>query len=196
MKLTTSTLPLPPLDSSGRSSGIHLSQIIKFMMGQLSPARFSGVVDEVTRRRWEYGFAYEEMVGTALANRWGLAKRSGYNLQKEIRHDRVYMTPDAVLPGVLLEEYKATWMSQRRAITDKEFWHWFVQIKGYCYALGLTRARLIVWFINSDYKPPRPADPVVHTLRFTQSELDRNWQMILRYKKEFIRLSKGKAKVS
>ena len=33
-------------------------------------------------------------------------------------------------------------------------------------------------YINNDYKPPRPAQPVVYGLQFTKLELAENWHML------------------
>lgn len=59
--------------------------------------------------------------------------------------------------ALILGEFKLSWYSMKDAPFDKKFDKWITQIKLYCYWLGITKARLYVFFVNADYKPPKPA---------------------------------------
>lgn len=102
-----------------------------------------------------------------------------------------------------LGEIKCTWMTAKAAPISQEqadaigfprlannltefdsrFDKWFTQIKAYCYHLQLTEARLIVFFVNGNYKPPSPIPPLAWDLTFTAAELQEEWMMLLNHAK-------------
>lgn len=51
---------------------------------------------------------------------------------------------------------------------------WMTQIMAYLYHLHMTEAKLIVFFVNGNYKPPSPV-VLAWDLQFTQRELNENW---------------------
>lgn len=122
---------------------------------------------------------------------------------KETGHKFLYLTPDAINGrDMAVEEWKATWMSRNRCVaikvTDDVFkdpaandiwtpdntladgvWRWPVQVMSYCSVLGLERGNMRVFFVNGDYREKRP-EAWTFRIEFTQKEISRNWDMILK----------------
>lgn len=76
---------------------------------------------------------------------------------------------------LILGEFKCSWYSAFGAPTDPKFAKWWTQIKLYSHWLGVRRARLYVFFVNGDYKPPSPqlrCWEVVFTARELQDEFN------------------------
>lgn len=175
-------LPLPDTIDSltfeaspERTPGLHLSQILKSICAELDPKRFSG--GPLDFNKIETGFTFERVLETAFQSRRENIFRPG-----EIELDGVLMSPDGLdasdPAGLVLEEFKCTWMSDREAPHSTKFWHWLAQMKAYCYALGTTRARLRALFVNGNYKNSGPTYHV-WDVRFTETELDENWRMVV-----------------
>lgn len=196
MKIREARFSLPPLDSSGRSAGLHLSSIIKDMLRHMDPDRFGGECDDAVEKRWELGFMWEEVLGDAMSRRGhrtrGRSHRASRLLQHEIELDNIFMTPDCFdFIRWVLEEYKATWMSANAAINDPKFWHWMVQIKAYSYALQTRRADLYVFFVNGTYRRFGPVAKKFE-LKFTKAELEQNWSMVRRHRDRMLRMLRRK----
>lgn len=84
----------------------------------------------------------------------------------------------------LVEEHKLTWMKFEDDIEHEKFWFWLVQDMAYCYMHGTCRGRIRALFVNGDYRPPRPIDPVAWDLVYTVPELWDNWEMLRQFAKE------------
>lgn len=188
----------PPASSKVRSGGIHVSAILKasgaFQSDELD--------DEEVPLRMAVGQAWENfLVGLYPDMLW----QPG-----EIERDGVFATPDGlsvmdimyeqkaqVGTGVLqhtvpeatvLEEFKATWQSQRqrsdkkgstpayKRITDQRRWMW--QMAAYCAAGGWQYGRLHVLWVNGDYRPPAPIY-TVHLLHFPLAEVEAFWGNVI-----------------
>lgn len=54
------------------------------------------------------------------------------------------------------------------------------QMKAYCYHLDLGHARLLAFFVNGDYRPPKP-ELLAWDIEFSSRELRENWQMLLNH---------------
>jgi hypothetical protein len=127
---------------------------------------------------------------------------------KERGHVGIAATPDAVLVKEwMLEEWKLTKFSLGKGGADAEmvqgaevreradydhialeFWHWIVQIKGYCYLLGLLydipmlRARITVLYVNGDYgKSTRDYVTCRYWFQFNERELEEQWDAIVNH---------------
>jgi hypothetical protein len=186
-----------------RSPGLHLTDITGLIMKRVDPKRYAREFDEADSENWqEAGFIWEEILGEALAARalrnnvlpWGELGEVRFR-PGEVELDGITMSPDALafLPGrdePVLEEYKATWKSmtpwmtiedpdERKvaALEDTRFLPYLLQIKSYLKGVGGRRARLVIFFINGDYKAYIPRARGFE-LTFTQRELDENWTMI------------------
>jgi hypothetical protein len=160
--------PGPP-----RSTGVHVSQLIKAICFALEPERFGGEMDW---NRIELGFTIEKVIEQAWAARRVEIIRPG-----EISKDGISGSPDGLSfddQGPVVEEIKCTWMSMRECPEGKKFWHWIVQMKAYCYLTESTRARLHTFFVNGDYSQHREPTYKCWDLQFSPGEIDENWAML------------------
>jgi len=88
----------------------------------------------------------------------------------------IWLTPDCMMDDVP-EEMKCTYMSSNKEVKQS----WLVQMKAYCYALGVKRFGLDRMHLMGDYKqkedksgPNRPL-LITEEYEFTQAEIDENW---------------------
>lgn len=166
-------------DGEVRSPGLHLSPLIKELDEAAHGEKRYPETDELTRQAYfSVGFMWEQILSTVLSAT-ALRKAAGQLVRPgEVTLDGIAMSPDAIdLTDYVLEEYKATWLSCKHPIDGTKFWHWMVQIKAYCKALGTRTARLRVFYVAGDW---RGSGPQVRgwTLEFTERELEENWAMI------------------
>lgn len=170
----------------GRSVGLHLSQIIKYM-------RTAGKGEKLDAAGGEKfmmtGFILEMMLEEMLGRFFGqyVARSRGLIVtQQELHHDGIYLTPDAYnAKDQRSEEYKATWRSMRKLYEPgglvHYFWHYLVQVKAACYVMGTTKALLVIFFVNGDYthQPPNGGPQIrAIELEFGEDELEKNWEML------------------
>lgn len=161
-----------------RSPGLHLSSIIYELDKIAHGDRYPDSDPSTKQAYFSVGFIWEQILShlwreTALKYSDGVLIRPG-----EFSLDGIAMSPDAVdLGDLALEEYKATYLSSSNAIDGPKFWHWLVQIKCYCKAIGTLKARLRVWFIVGDWKGSGP-QVRAWQFEFTQQEIDETWQMV------------------
>lgn len=157
-----------------RTPGLHLSDILTDIARDLDPRRYKdGPLDMV---KIESGFTFERVLETAFLSRRVDIVRPG-----EIEEDGILMSPDGIdmsEPDWVLEEFKFTWMSDRDAPHAQKFAKWLWQMKSYCRALRILRARLRALFANGDYRGSGPTYKVWE-FRFTPEELDENWRMVI-----------------
>lgn len=166
-----------------RSSGVHLSGVTKYVLAKAGLLNVEDKTDEMPLRMC-VGMAWEDwVVGLWPKMKW----QPG-----EVTLDGVTGSPDGLTryqkldkgPRVtLLEEFKATWKSShtRQDITQEKVWMW--QLMGYCKMLKLNHARLHVFWINGDYRPPSPKY-MTYLLKFTNEELDKFWVNVILANKE------------
>lgn len=170
-----------------RAKGLHVSDIIRHIEntalkpGQRRPD--SALTSEEVRRIGPYremGFIWERLVEMILADRMISRRRDHVVRQPALVRDDIHLSPDALeLLEWVLEEYKATWRSMRRAQDlENEFWAWMAQMMAYCLELETNVANLFVFFVNGDYRNSGPQ--IRHfRLEWTHKELKDNWAMIL-----------------
>jgi hypothetical protein len=171
-----------PLDRANRTPGLHQSAIIKDLLIHTNPQRFGQDPDAFTLPRFLFGFMLENLLGTELMRQYYPKSRSRILLQPEIEYDGILMTPDLFnLSRWRLGEFKATWISSANPIAGPRFWHWIVQIKGYLKALGARDCDLAVFHVCGDWRPAQPIQPKLYRLRFSQAEIDQNWNMLLKH---------------
>lgn len=112
---------------------------------------------------------------------------------------------------LVLDEYKATWMSARYlpirsdwigtllprdfksenivepgaalddAVFPEKFDKWFVQMMAYGKNLGTPFARLFVYFTVGDYNRPLQPTILPYAFRFSEPEMEENWNMLLNH---------------
>lgn len=180
-----------------RSTGLHLSTIIKSLMRRLQPKRFGSEMTPESLLRMELGIAFENMLEQGLAEKYAVIRPG------ELFSDEgIAMSPDGINPTADAgEEYKCTWMSCRidtdkgmvTPYTDKygrpvdRYLHWFLQIKGYAKWLGTNRFLLRVLHVNGDYAQGAGKSApqfLTHLLEFTDDELEENWTMLTNYARQ------------
>ena len=179
---------------SPRSPGRHMSDLYGAYYKALDPKRF-GQDGPLPLEKFELGMAFEEMLELGIRHRLSLA----IGQKEDIGRPGEFVTVDhgiAYSPDLLifngatrLGEIKLTFMSTKGAPWqlgksytgfDEKFDKYFTQMKCYCKHLGITHARLYVFFVRGDYKGN---DQVLRAwdIEFTQHEIDEEWDMIVRF---------------
>lgn len=197
-----------PADGYVRSPGLHMSEIYGSLFKERDPDRYDkkdkhGKPIPFDLAKMEMGLRFEEMLETAL-RKSVFGRRPGEYFTEHaadcalrrvvLDHGLtcpcgagVAYSPDYLFKvgdEVELGEFKLTWYSSKGApeIPEK-FDKWFVQMKAYCYHLGLTTARLYVFFVNGTYPKGGPPSPELRSWRaeFRERELVSNWLMLVRH---------------
>lgn len=157
-----------------RSSGIHLSGIIRPTL------QLAGLLD-----------IYDQSEDMPLVVMLGMFFEEGIvSLYPDIiwqpgeaTRDGIAGSPDGLTKGPpkQLEEFKFTTKSQYThqgvAILQEKLWMW--QLSGYCHMLGLTRARLHVFWSRGDYRQKWYPVYYTYTISFTEAELARFWDNVI-----------------
>lgn len=179
-----------------RSGGVHCSSLIRSIAintgklklaekGHGSRFKMDAVIDERDFPLvMAMGMAWEDWLSRQYPDML-------YHIG-ELSLDGISMSPDGVTVDMemdptlgmgIVEEFKFTYKSSRKPIEEQ--WMWLAQVKAYCKALPTLCARLHVLHANGDYDYARPGLPpqyIVHSLQFTQRELDSNWNMLVKEK--------------
>lgn len=165
-----------------RSPGLHMSEIYNSLYQEFEPKRYvKGSKPDVLRM--EAGLAFEDMLEQGLKQRLAGAERPGEFTTEE----GIFFTPDLIIfngaPRCRLGEIKLTWMSSKEVPREAtngfppKFSKYFCQMMAYCYHLELSESRLLCFFVNGDYRPPRP-ELLAWDIGFTKRELEENWKML------------------
>jgi len=164
---------------TGRSKGMHVSTAIHAVMAELYPDRFDGSPIDIARAN--LGNAMERVIIQGLS----AAHPERYAQPGELELDNIYGTPDLWdITDWATIEIKLTWASSSRAedIEDIWFWRYWTQLKSYAHMAGTTKGRLIIVFINGNYRrnDPDGSKPtfMMWEDEWTEEELLENWQMI------------------
>lgn len=158
-----------------RSEGVHLTDVIRDLMVTAQMQRTASGsfwLQGDLEMAGEVGFMWEEVLSRALKDR--LPCRIG-----EVELDGITMSPDGieVVDGEsILSEYKVAWASSRKEPTEN--FKWMAQVKGYCKALGMSKVKMYILYLNGDWKPPKPQYKCF-LISFSQLEIDEGWEMIL-----------------
>jgi hypothetical protein len=183
-----------------RKEGLHLTQVtgdLYLELNKKEPDSSTPASDCADPNvRMSMGFAWEYILSRAIEkvfpNERIVSLDELYG-EPHIIYDGVMMSPDRIDIGdpsgeLVVEEWKCTWKSARGPDEDFDVWAWtwLMQVKAYCLALHTTRCRFRILFINGDYSRGKGQrgrcshGPCVRTfeLKFTEEELQENWQMI------------------
>lgn len=154
-----------------RKLGFHVSGLISDIMVTSGMFRSNSgdLLDAMAILRITMGYVWEDIVGDYLS-----AIASPVN-QLPMYVDGIHGTPDGV-SGLLLEEYKATWMSEERALSGNSWWRWYTQIQAYCYMTGILGCRLRILHMC-----PFPRSRT-YKIIFTPQEVNETWQMLCQHK--------------
>ena len=167
----------PADELHARSGGLHLSKVYADLEDTVSPRDNGMTEDDLTWYRM-IGFLWEWVIERAF-NRGLLIPhcvRPG-----EFTVDGITGSPDLLdvsVDPVVVIDTKATFKSTNKSDRlEKFFWSWLMQLKGYCYMVETTRARLLILHICGDYRPPRPRVRRFD-IDFSPTEIQENWAML------------------
>lgn len=166
------TQVLQPKNVKKRSSGVHLSGVIKAVLQATGQMKFWPETEEISLNL-AMGLAWENWIVGLYPD---LIWQPG-----EMCKDGIYGSPDGITPDIpQLEEFKCTWKSRHNfgTILDQKAWMW--QLQGYLAMLGTPwyQARIHVFFVNGDYRPPTP-EYFTYVIEFTSTELDQFWTRVI-----------------
>jgi hypothetical protein len=196
-------------DGFVRSKGLHMSDLYGDYYRSADPEKYDkrdakGNKLPYDTAKMELGMAFEDILEPLLATRLFGSRPKEQKIRINARGEidpkgaiTLYFSPDHVFfveGETTLGEFKCTWYSSRGAPRiPKKFGIWITQMKLYCHALDLTKARLYVFFVNSDYKPPTPK-LLAWEFTFTQAECAEEWGIIMRHAVEKGLLTNGVSK--
>lgn len=168
-------------DDDNRPPGLHLSQVVTDLAKCAKPDIYGKPLDDHGKTKIRMGLSFEE----ALEKSFQSAAIGTFRPPPVFVPPGIWCSPDGVDPeSWSVEEFKLTWYSAHKVCPiDPVYWAWIVQIKGYCKAIDSLQAKLWVLYINGDYAPPRPWPPRVFLLKFTELEIEENWDMIVNHAK-------------
>lgn len=162
------------LPMQGRSDGVHVSSVIRHLCLKLNHFDDTGEGPDLTRL--QLGNAMED----TLASRYAQDNPNKYVTLGELMKDGIYGTPDLFdVQDMSIIEIKLTWLSSNHGPDSLKFWKYWVQVKAYCYMLGVTLGRLCVCHINGGYGK-EGGGPVYREWQreFSRQELGENWALI------------------
>jgi len=199
VRFTPIELSLPSIAdeaTSGRHTGVHVSNCIKHLLLQLDPDKYNSIANDDVRLLWEMGLAWEDIaLSRAFWKR--ILKRtfpkSSFR-QMQAQCDDIWGTCDMLSLGSkrIITESKLTQLSMSHDIAGVKFWSWRVQMMSYCHMWDARDALLPVMFLNGDYKPKRMV-PRAWDVNFKRSEIAENWTMMLQARDEILaQTKKGK----
>lgn len=176
MKVTERPLDLTSLAISSeqeavRSSGVHVSTILKHIKNTIAPEK-GKFTDEDLNSFAVIGRLWERVLADALYP----APR--YERIGEIEKDGIIGSPDCVdTVEWAVTEIKVTWVSAKNFTERHKFREYLYQVKSYCMMLGMRRASLDVLHVCGSYAPPVPV-ATHYDLLFTPQELNEHWRMM------------------
>lgn len=165
-------------DDEPRAEGLHLGSIIKALKEEMGLGIKPGKGFTDIELTAEIGLLWERVLSKVMAEKYAYRP-------PQMCVDGVWMSPDGVGPDpdgevpLVVEEYKAAWASTKRC--PSENFHYMTQVKSYCRALQTPIAIFRIFHVMGDYRGSGPIYRVSRC-RFTQHELDANWDMILKGK--------------
>lgn len=186
MKVTSlDTSPFPaqivgtlPETGESRSTGtLHLSTVYRDMEREAQLSARKAMDEKELAWYGAGGFLWEHVFSLAFQQ---AVDRRDLIRPGEWGCDGIVGSPDLIdVPHWRVVELKCRWMSSAKfEQLEKYFWLELVQVKGYCKMVDSTEAELWVFFVNGDYRPPRPV-VLGKLLQFSHQEIEESWQMIV-----------------
>lgn len=166
-------------DEEPRAKGLHLGAVIKSLQ-ESSGLGYKGAGFSDMELTAEIGLLWEQVLSKVMGEKYAMRP-------PQIQSDGIWMSPDGIGPDPLeevplvVEEYKATWQSTKRSPLDN--FYYMCQVKSYCRIMGTKIAIMHIFYIMGDYRGSGPIYRVAR-IKFTEYELEQNWNMILRHKEE------------
>lgn len=162
-------------DDEPRQKGTHLSDLTRPLLKDMGYWKGKGGFTDMELTA-EIGTLWEEIYSRCMADKYIFKP-------PQIQKDGIWLAPDGIGPDpagivpLVVEEVKFTWKSTKSCPTEQL--HYMLQLKSYCYALDTTVGIMRIFHCMGDYKGSGPIYRVSRIV-FTQRELERNWEMILR----------------
>ena len=151
-----------------RAEGLHVSDLIMCLRKAWIRQRTGEVpLDYSTVLVFSVGRAMQDWLTGQIGDEVGIEK------------DGIHGTPDYRDGDGVLSELKATYYSSSKDIG--ETYHYHEQLGAYLAMTGELEGRLIVFYVNGDYKKDR-RQMKVFDLQFTKEELDQWWSELLERK--------------
>jgi hypothetical protein len=200
MKITSIPIEIVlPEPKVPRSQGIHVSNIIRCIAastGILKPSwaeelslwDVRTITDPTAIIRISIGLAWEQYyIPEILGPLMGVVDHPG-----EMEVDGIYMTHDGESVSVIItdnahpttvvvHEVKATYKSVKTVGDLRGQWMWLAQLMAYCKGRGTRVTMLHVLFLCGTYIFPITPELRCWRIEFTEEEIERNWEMLMRY---------------
>ena len=163
-----------------RSEGLHVSTIITDLDKTLNAQNYRNEFDEDQLNVYgTLGFVWERVFSEIYSAAFCEGRKNTIISPGEIEHDGIFGTCDGIdIDEQCIIELKCTWRSSNRPI-EQDFSKWFWQMKFYCLAWGLEKARLGVFWVNGNYQGTRNVPSCsMWGMEFTQQELEKNNLML------------------
>lgn len=187
MTLTHLSIPLSDSTSTPRTSGVHLSGIIRYLAVSqgIYPPTSTGTTRSRTIRR-SLGLAWEDWLSLRLSR---LYPEFEYHIG-EFTLDGIIGTPDAIHfepdGSLILHEIKLTYYTSRKSSTFLDLQPWLWQGMGYLAMLTAAYASPCLTciyhpvFLMGDYNRSSGPSPDYLPVRidFTAEEIMTNWQLM------------------
>lgn len=174
--LVSSTMP-DLLPMRGRSSGRHVSHVIHDLCIRLG---YFEDGKELQTAWAQLGCALE----WAVIERYQEHYPDRYVQIGELERDGVYGTPDLfdTEEGAVVE-IKLSWMSAKHDADSVKYWRYWMQVRAYCYMMGVNVGYLHVCHVNGNYKWSEGGGPIYKVWRgeWSDAELEETWETIRRH---------------
>jgi hypothetical protein len=172
--LDLTTLALSEEQGQTRTEGAHVSSIIKHIKETLAEGK-------------ENAFSVDDLEWFAIVGRlWErvladvMFPKPRYERPGELDYDGVLGSPDCIdTKEWAVLEFKVCWKSSRDFENSQRFREYLWQVKAYCQMVAMVRARIIVFFVAGEWRPPVPKAKE-YDLLFTPQELAENWAFLKR----------------
>lgn len=182
MKLT----PVPhawnlAISPSGRSEGLHASDIYGDLFKDLEPDRYGDwdPADDPDQLMMAIGLAWEVHLEKMLVLNGELVGRPAEAQSEE----GIYYSPDLLVVNGedRIGEIKVTWQSSRTDLFDPKFDKYLVQNKFYCHSEQMRFARFYILYMRGNYKDRQWPQFRVWDVEYTERELRENHEMLINH---------------
>jgi len=170
-----------------RSPGLHMSDIYNSLYQELDPKRYKK--GKPNPLRMAAGLFLETGLETGLRSRLIVGERPGEYVSAE----GIICSPDLIIfnSHTRVGEIKLTWMSTKGVPREKmssngfstKFDKYMDQMMSYCHVLDTNLARLIVFFVNGDWKTFTP-ELLAWDLEFSRREMDECWARLMHHARQ------------
>lgn len=167
--------------------GVHFSDVMKYMT--LNLGKFlAKELSEEDFHRFKVGFSWEAAALSAGILFDTVAHHPHTIEGLKFEEDGIHLTSDgADLKCGRIIEAKATWYGSNHHILDPVFAHYQWQGKSYARAFGVTKVLYPFAFMMGDYRANRKPIFKAWECAYSERELTKNWDMILRNRDEMLK---------